>query len=149
MRPILLLLGFVFMAGCTKDKFTTNPQLKIKSINSTDISGTQTLQITLTLTDKEGDFSTFFFVKKTVASCPASNFTDSSGKFAIPQSFIDTKEKQGDVIVTFDKLNRGGNACAASGGGAKIDTAVFSFWTRDLAGNKSDSVTTKPIIIRN
>jgi hypothetical protein len=149
MRFALFLIAVVLFVACTKDKFTTKPQLKVKTINSTDIADDQILIITLDLTDKEGDFSTFFAIKKSVASCPASDYVDSSSLFAIPQDFIDTKKKEGDIVITLDRRNRGGNACTASGGGAKIDTAVFSFWTRDKAGNTSDTVSTDPIIIRN
>ncbi len=136
------------MAGCSKSKFTTKPQLKIKSINSTDISGSQDLIIILNLTDKEGDFTSFFAVKKTVNSCPGSNFIDSS-LFQIPQDFLNTKEREGEITVTLDRIHRGANNCPAPGGGVKVDTAVYSFWTRDMAGNVSDTVSTEPILIRN
>jgi hypothetical protein len=149
MRPILIFLAVAVITSCQKDKFTTKPQLKIKSINSTDISGSETLEITLTITDKEGDYSNFLAIKKTVPGCPSSDYIDSSAKFSIPQSFIDTKKKEADIIITLDKNNRGANTCFVSGGGVKIDTTVFSFWTRDRAGNNSDTVYTKPIIIRN
>ncbi|MCC7400416.1 MAG: hypothetical protein IT214_02930 [Chitinophagaceae bacterium] len=148
MRYFFIVIVALIVAGCTKNKFTTKPQLKIKSINSTDISGPQTLVIVLSLTDKQGDYSTFFAVKKTVASCPSSNFTDST-LFLLPQSFIDTKKTEGEITVTLDQIHRGANTCLAPGGGVKADTAIFSFWTRDRAGNLSDTVSTKPIIIRN
>ncbi|MBK5270621.1 MAG: hypothetical protein JJE22_06365 [Bacteroidia bacterium] len=149
MRFILIFLAVGILLSCKKDKFTTKPQLKITSINSTDISGSQTLRITLTATDKEGDYSSYFAIKKTVAACPSSNYTDTSGKFNIPGGFIDTKEKEAEIIVTLSKTDRGANTCFASGGGVKADTAIFSFWIRDRAGNTSDTVQTKPIIIRN
>lgn len=148
MRYLLLFFVFVILAGCNKDKFTTKPQLKIKSVNSTDISGSQDLVIVLDLTDKEGDYSTFFAVKKTVNACPTGNFTDSS-LFLLPQNFIDTKKKEGEVTVTLDRIHRGANTCLAPGGGVKVDTAIYSFWTRDLAGHASDTVSTGPIIIRD
>jgi len=149
MRFILIFLAVCISLSCNKDKFTTKPQLKIKSINSKDISGSQTLRIILSITDKEGDYSSFFAIKKTVASCPTSNYIDSSGKFNIPGDFIDTKKKEAEIIVTLSKTDRGANTCFAQGGGVKVDTAIFSFWTRDNAGNTSDTVQTDPIIIRN
>ncbi|MES1220445.1 MAG: hypothetical protein ABUT20_33395, partial [Bacteroidota bacterium] len=104
---------------------------------------------TLTATDKEGDFSTFFAIKKTVESCPSSNYTDSSGKFNIPGDFISTKKKEAEIIVTLSKTDRGANTCFGPGGTIKVDTTIFSFWTRDQAGNTSDTVKTSPILIRN
>jgi len=149
MRFILVLLTAVILISCNKDNFTTKPQLKIKSINSSDISGTDVLRITLSITDKEGDYSTFFAIKKTVERCPSSNYIDSSGKFNIPGSFIDTKKKEAEIIVTLSKTDRGANTCFAPGGGVKTDTTIFSFWTRDNAGNTSDTAYTTPILIRN
>lgn len=148
MRYLFIFFAIVIVAGCSKSKFTTKPQLKIKSINSTDISGSQNLIIILNLTDKQGDFSSFFAVKKTVNSCPGSNFLDSS-LFQIPQDFLNTKKTQGDVTITLDRIRRGANNCLAPGGGVKVDTAVYSFWTRDMAGNVSDTVSTEPILIRD
>ncbi len=148
MRFLFVFFAIVIVAGCTKNKFTTKPQLKVKSINSTDISGSQTLIIVLDLTDKEGDFTSFFGVKKTVAACPGSNFLDTT-LFQLPQDFIDTKKKEGDVTITLDQIHRGANTCLAPGGGVKVDTAIYSFWTRDLAGNVSDTVSTEPILIHN
>ncbi|HWC54482.1 MAG TPA: hypothetical protein VG676_12930 [Chitinophagaceae bacterium] len=148
MRYLLLFFALMFMAGCSKSKFTTKPQLKVKSVNSTDISGNQTLVITLNLTDKEGDYSSFFAIKKTVNACPDSGFTDSTS-FPLPQSFIDTKKNEGEITVTLDAIKRGGNKCVGPGGGVKVDTAIYSFWTRDKAGNVSDTAYTEPILIRN
>ncbi len=149
MRYFLILVMIGLVVGCTKNKFTTKPQLKIKSISSTEISGSQTLTIVLTLTDKEGDYSDFFAVKKTVSNpCPGSNFTDSS-LFLLPQDFINSKSSEGEVTISLDQIHRGANTCPAQGGGVRPDTCTYSFWTRDRAGNLSDTVTTKPIIIRN
>ena len=149
MRLALILVAVFAVIGCRPDKFTTIPQLKVKSINSKTISGDQVLRIRLTLTDKEGDFSNFFAIRKTVASCPSSNFTDSSALFAIPTDFLNTNKKEGEIEITLTKGQRGGNTCPAPGGGVKPDTTIFSFWTRDRAGNKSDTARTDPIIILN
>lgn len=148
MRYLLILFIFVILAGCEKTKFTTEPQLKIKSISSTDISNSQVLTIIMDLTDKEGDFSPFFVVKKTVNSCPSSDFIDST-LFQIPSDFIKTKKTEGEVRITLDRIHRGANTCLAPGGGVKVDTAIYSFWTRDLGGHSSDTVSTSPILIRN
>ena len=148
MRYLFIFFAIMIVTGCTKNKFTTKPQLKIKSINSTDISGSQNLIFVLSLTDKEGDFTSFFAVKKTVNTCPSSNFIDSS-LFQLPQNFLDTKKREGEITITLDRIHRGANTCLAPGGGVKVDTAIFSFWTRDKAGNVSDTVSTQPILIRD
>src|SRR5262245_46963538 len=133
----ILALGILLWA-CGKDKFTTKPQLIYKSVNSKTISGNQTLTIKLDLTDKEGDFTTLLGVKRFEPGCPASDFIDSQ-KFTIPQDFIKTKGTHGEVVVSLNSNNRGSNACQLPGGATRPDTAVFKFWTRDKAGNTSDT----------
>ena len=144
--PIFVLVFFLF--SCGKDKFTTKPQLKYKSTSATTVSGSQTLTIKLDLTDKEGDFTSLLGMKKTVAGCPTSNFLDSS-LFSIPNDFIKTKGTHGEVNVILDRIKRGSNSCFLPGGAVRPDTTIFSFWTRDKAGNVSDTAFTEKIIILN
>jgi hypothetical protein len=140
---------FVFLFFCcNKDKFTTKPQLKYKSANIKTVSGNQVLQLKLDLTDKEGDFTTLLGVKKTVSGCAASNYIDST-KFSIPDDFIKTKGTHGEVNLTLNKSDRGSNGCSVPGGGTRPDTTIFKFWTRDKAGNTSDTAFSEQIIILN
>ena len=69
---IFLLLLF---AGCKKDKFSTAPSLKFKSVNTTELRTQQLLTFTLSFTDAEGDLtdSSRIFVQEVVADCAASN----------------------------------------------------------------------------
>ena len=143
----IFIIAFLFF-NCNKDKFTTKPQLKYKSANTTTISGSQTLTLKLDLTDKEGDFSSFLGLKKTVSGCPGSNFIDSS-TYVIPDDFISTKKTEGEISISLDRLKRGSNTCFLPGGGIKPDTTIFKFWTRDKAGNVSDTALSEKIIILN
>ena len=141
---ILFLL--VFAVSCSKDNFTTKPQLKIKSVNATEIFGDQTLEFVIRLTDKEGDFSSFFGYSGTTTNCAASDFSDSS-LLAIPDDFITSKNKDGDVVIDLTRSLRHSNFCPAPGNTFETDTTVYSFWTKDRAGNVSDTVRSGPIII--
>ncbi len=144
---ILVLL--LFAAACKKDKFTTKPQLKITDVNKTELSRNEDLRFKILLTDKEGDFTTFFGYSKNVLSCPAGSFADST-KLHIPQEFLDAHLNEGDIIIDLaDVILKGDNKCNSPGGGSipKTDTAIFSFWTKDRAGNASDTIHSGPIII--
>jgi len=141
---ILFLL--VFAVSCTKDNFTTKPQLKIKSVNSTEIFGDQTLEFIIRLTDKEGDFSSYFGYSGVTTNCPASDFADSS-LLTIPDDFINSKNKDGDIVIDLTRSLRHSNFCQASANSYETDTTVYSFWTKDRAGNVSDTVRSEPIII--
>jgi len=147
MRLIFALLFLLlFTVTCTKDNFTTKPQLKIKNVNSTEISGNQTLEFTIRLTDKEGDFTSFFGISTKTPGCPASDFIDSS-LFEIPDAFLSSKNDDGDIVLDLSKSQRHSNLCPGPGSTFKTDTTVFSFWTKDKAGNISDTVRSTPIII--
>lgn len=148
MRFIIILAVVFVLVSCEKDKFTTIPQLKYKSANANVISGTQVLEMRLQLTDKEGDFSEFMAIRKTVKGCATSNFTDSS-LFSIPNDFIDAKQTEGELVITLDQVRRGSNSCFLPGGLVRPDTTIFSFWTRDKAGNVSDTAYSEEIIFLN
>ena len=151
MRFIPIFVFAFLLFSCGKDKFTTKPQLIYKSANTTTISGAQTLAFKLDLTDKEGDYTTFFGIKKTVPGCPNSGFIDSS-LFAIPQEFINTKNIKGEVVVILDENTRKDNQCSLPGPAPQLkkpDTATFRFWTRDKAGHVSDTAVSEQIIILN
>lgn len=148
MRFIPVFLFAFLLLSCGKDQFTTKPQLKFKSVNTTTISGSQTLTIKLELSDKEGDFTSLLGMKKTVKGCPTSNFIDSS-TFTIPNDFIKTKGTHGEVDFILDRIKRGSNSCFLPGGAVRPDSTVYSFWTRDKAGNVSDTTNTVEIIILN
>ncbi|HMG67686.1 MAG TPA: hypothetical protein VK588_08370, partial [Chitinophagaceae bacterium] len=131
MRLIFALLFLLlFTVTCTKDNFTTKPQLKIKNVNSTEISGNQTLEFTIRLTDKEGDFTSFFGISTKTPGCPASDFIDSS-LFEIPDAFLSSKNDDGDIVLDLSKSQRHSNLCPGPGSTFKTDTTVFSFWTKD------------------
>src|SRR5262245_33180816 len=148
MRFVPIFAMLIFISSCGKDRFTTVPQLKYKSVNSKTISGNETLTFRLDLTDKEGDFTSYLGVMRHVPSCPNSDFIDSQ-KFVIPPDFIKTKGTHGEVVVSLNSNDRGSNACFLPGGAIRPDTAVFKFWTRDKAGNVSDTAVSETIVILN
>ncbi|HEY2721574.1 MAG TPA: hypothetical protein VGI82_07605 [Chitinophagaceae bacterium] len=147
MRLIFAILCLLLLiVSCTKDNFTTKPQLKIKSVNSTEISGDETLEFIIRLTDKEGDFTSYFGIETNTPNCPASNFLDST-LFQIPDQFISSKNTDGDIVLDLAKGIRHSNLCPGPGSTFLTDTTVYSFWTKDKAGNVSDTIRSQPIII--
>lgn len=131
------------MAGCTKDKFTTAPQLKYKSANTTGLHRGEVLELTLSFTDAEGDLTDRIFIQKIITPCPSSpggGFKDSSN--FIPQ-FPSGHNQSGDIIITYG-YNDLSPECSP-----RNDTAIFKFVLRDQAQHLSDTATSEPIIIFN
>ncbi len=134
------------MVSCTKDNFTTVPKLKIKNVNLKEVKLADPLIFTIELSDKEGDFTKYFGFKKIVPNCAASQFTDSL-LLSIPEEFISSGEKSGDIRLVMTRAVRGDNQCRGTGSTFKNDTVTFRFWTKDKAGNVSDTAVSDPVVL--
>lgn len=132
---------FLLILSCGKDTFQSRPQLTLQSVSSSVVPPQSGLQIVMRLTDKEGDFTDTVWVEKITTRCPNSNFRDSL-LYRIPDETPRKKNFDGEVVVTFSYPFELQPRCT------RDDTAVFSFWMKDRAGNRSDTVRTQPIIIQ-
>ncbi|MEO6328557.1 MAG: hypothetical protein ABIO55_06485 [Ginsengibacter sp.] len=141
-KTFLFSLLILLLSGCKKDKFTTAPQLKYKSANTTTLGRFQTLSLTLSFTDAEGDIANTLTVLKIVKRCP----NGSDGSFVQPYtvpSFPAAKNQQGDIIVSYS-YNDVNPLCSP-----RNDTAIFKFVLKDKADHISDTAVSQPIIITN
>ncbi|MDB5199612.1 MAG: hypothetical protein JWO92_1575 [Chitinophagaceae bacterium] len=141
-NPILFSIILLFLFSCNKNKYTTVPQLKYKSVNTKALHRGETLRITLSFTDAEGDLTDTIFIREVVKPCPVApsgGFIDST--HTIP-SFPSGRNQSGEIIITYDysSLNPLCN---------RNDTAVFKFVLRDKAKHKSDTAVSEPIVIYN
>jgi hypothetical protein len=132
---------FLLILSCGKDDFQSRPQLTLQSVSSSVVPPQSGLQIIMRLTDKEGDFTDTVWVEKITTRCPNSNFRDSL-LYRIPSETPRKKNFDGEVVVTFSYPFELQPRCT------RDDTAVFSFWMKDMEGNRSDTVRTQPIIIQ-
>ncbi|MEN9951550.1 MAG: hypothetical protein RLY85_2302 [Bacteroidota bacterium] len=135
--PLFIILTAL---GCGKESFQSKPTLSIKSVSGTRVPAGSDLQVTMQLTDKEGDFVDTIWVKKTTTRCVQSNFIDSF-LYRIPTETPRTRNFSADVIVTFSYGVELQPRCPRN------DTATFSFWMKDEKGNISDTAKTQQIII--
>jgi hypothetical protein len=131
---------FLLILSCGKDTFQSRPQLTLKTVSSSIVPPQSGLQIVMRLTDKEGDFTDTVWVQKITTRCPSSNFRDSL-LYRIPDETPRKKNFDGEVVMTFSYPFELQPRCT------RDDTAVFSFWMKDRAGNRSDTVRTQPFII--
>ena len=143
-KILYTLLVLFFFAACTKDKFTTKPQLKFVKFNKDIIRPGELLQITLQVTDKEGDIQDSIFVEKVEPKCPGSNFKT---KYKMP-TFTNIKDLNGEIQICYGYgINLGCPIMPGPFCPNRNDTAVFRFYIRDVAGNISDTLTTPSVII--
>lgn len=151
-----LLFLFVFaalLAGCGKDKYTTKPQVEIKSVKQGeffDQAGGVTvkfLEFDLTITDKEGDAQGEIIVDKLDASspaCPLNAFTES---YIIPEFPSEPNQKVSAKVKyssgnPLGYRNLSGNKCTPA-----PHIAIFRFRVVDKGGDTSLPVQSGPITL--
>ncbi len=138
-KTYLLSMLILFLASCNKDKFTTQPQLKYESVNTTVLDRGETLVMNLSFTDAEGDLSDTLTIIKSAQNC-SNSFR--IAPYKLP-AFPLGKNQSGDIVVTFS-YNDVSPKCFP-----KNDTAVFKFVLKDKAQNKSDTAVSETIVIIN
>lgn len=143
MRTTILIVSMlVLFTGCKKDKYTTEPQIKYKSVspNFTSIDlGAVIPDITFSVTDLEGDLglkagrdTSFIYLRNIL--------TGKSDSLPFPDLKLSAGRRfEGDVTVSINKVLE----CKSLPSGAlHTDTLFFEIYVRDFAKNKSNVVTT-------
>lgn len=151
-----LLFLFVFaslLAGCGKDKYTTKPQVEIKSVKQGEIvnpaGGTgKFVEFDLTVTDKEGDAQGEIIIDKLDAPSPACQTNARPDLiYAIPD-FPSEPNQKVTVKVKFSNgsitgyANLPGNKCNSA-----AHIAIFRFRVVDKGGDTSNAVQSDPITL--
>lgn len=143
-KILLSLVACCILAACSKDKYTTRPQLKYKSVNTKTLNRNQTLNFTLEVTDAEGDLQDSIWVQKTAKTCAGGR--DFIAKYKMPD-FNAVKDFKGEINVCFAYgLNLGCPIIQPSCTN-RNDSATFKFWIHDKAKNTSDTITSEEVVI--
>ena len=133
-------LALLFMA-CGKDKFETKPKLEIKDYSSKELVKGEVLTIRMNYFDKEGDLNgapVIGIIKRT-NFIPLPTAQDKVDTFRNNLPDFPSKEN-GEISfqLTYDFLKESQT---------EHDTLVFRFAVEDLAGNKSDTITSDAVVI--
>lgn len=151
MRQVILAVAFAaFCVSCNKNKYTTAPQIKFKSITSPFIFTTDVTQspiLTIEVTDAEGDIGfkdgkdTSYVYVKNLTIPP---FFSDSFKFPKSISAVTGKDFKADVDVAIRSiLSTSANAAPYT------DTLFFEVYVKDFAKNKSNVIKTdKPLLYK-
>jgi hypothetical protein len=150
--PFLVLL--TVLVSCSKDKPSTKPSIKFKSINGTDFLAEMVVNISLEYTDKEGDLGNgiITYIRDRVnlkpITDPASNDKADTIQSALPDF---PKTSTGEITLRIpgsfldeDPLPQNDSANAS----IYNDTVVFKIFVQDIAGNVSDTITTPEVVQR-
>lgn len=148
-NTIIIALLSLIVVSCSKNKFTTKPQLTFKKVNSDAFVKLQTMEFTIGFTDSEGDFPGKVYIERVTPGCAA----DSNFKviYDLPE-FPTSSNFEGDLKIVY---SYGGNNGAAPimpappGECGDTSSCYFRFALEDKAGNKSDTVKSSTIILIN
>lgn len=131
--PVAALLAFVMSCG-KNGSFPSTPDLKFKSIGPYEVHQKDSVIVTCSFRDQEGDIQDSIYYK-------ASNSTV-YGSYAIPD-FPKQQNLQGNIVVILER----GVDFGVPPGGAASDTIYFDLYLKDVAGHVSDTVKTTPIVV--
>jgi hypothetical protein len=148
-KLVLSILAVVLFA-CSKDKFETKPQIKIKSINGERIAFKSTLVATLEYTDKEGDLDSVFVVRQRLNRATGGPLIMPALPYPLPEF---NNETSGDIVVSlaFDNALTLAMTAIRIPGSSPVqfqpDTIQLKFVVKDKAGNLSDTAVSDKIIV--
>jgi len=143
----------VLLAACSKDKFTTKPQLELKSVNGTSFVTNSNISFNFVVTDKEGDIQDSMWIQKISLVCnDPNNPSDSISRVPTPYLLPVISKSRNlkvdlDVNYTYGSNNPGGYVPISRCAEQRDDSIYFRFWLRDKAGNVSDTVTSETITL--
>ncbi len=152
---VLATVILVIFVSCNKDKYTTAPQIKFKSITASYNANNSAQAIgpivTIEVTDKEGDFgfeegkdTSYVFIKNLTVP----PFKMDSFRFPASLAAAAGKDFKADLDIALkgDGFNGGGvldRTCTAG----CTDTLYFEVYVKDLMKNKSNVIKTdKPLL---
>lgn len=144
MKPIsaifIFSLALLFIA-CGKDKFETKPKLEIKDYSSKEVFKGEVLTIRMNYFDKEGDLNGAAVIgilrRTNIIPLPTAQDKVDTFRNNLPDfPSKDNGEISFQLPYEFLKESQTEN-----------DTLIFRFAVEDLAGNKSDTVTSDQVVI--
>ncbi len=137
-----VLLCIVWM-GCSKDKFTTKPQIVFKGVNGNVFRADNLIDFQFEATDKEGDLQDTLYVQRVTTVCPDLNVVT---PFEMPAT-VKKSDLKVQVDVVFVYRNPNPPYVLLGGCSERDDTATFKFWVKDVAGHVSDTIQSPPIVL--
>lgn len=130
-------LVFVILAGCGKDKFTTEPQVEVNSITPKTVVNGSILSMKGKFTDQEGDLDSALIVYKWYNGSTA--VTNDTFRYSFASLGLPNNTKQADISVDFQYNSFNPNGFLTLPGVTLRDTtATLGLILIDKAANRSN-----------
>ncbi|MBN8675351.1 MAG: hypothetical protein J0L56_14565 [Chitinophagales bacterium] len=134
---LILILAGIFMA-CNKDKFTTTPQIKIKTVSPKTAGQGDVIEIRGQFTDEEGDLDSVFIVYKWYDGATATIIFDTI-KNSIAGLGLPKNTREGDLLITFAYgIQIDGISQLTPTPSIRDTSATFGIVLKDKEANRSD-----------
>lgn len=134
----LLSVAFVLVVtACNKDKFTTIPQVEIKSISPTTVEHGSVLNMKGSFTDQEGDLDSVLIVYKWYNG--ATVVRKDTFRYSFEGLQIPVKTREADLEITFEyNTNNIPDLVPLPGVSIRDTTATLGLIIKDKEANRSD-----------
>ena len=136
-RLALTLLAAAVLFGCNKDKFKTDPQVKLKSISPSTVFNGDVITIKGDYTDDEGDVDSLLIVYKWyngATEIPLDTMRYTFARLGLPE-----KTREADLQINFEyNTNNNPNLVPLPGVSLRDTTATFGLILKDKAGHRSN-----------
>src|SRR5689334_6851471 len=126
----------IVILSCNKDKFTTEPQVKVKSISPNTVFQGDILELKGKFTDDEGDIDSIYIVYKWYNNTTVTR--KDTFRYTTAALNLPTKTREGDIFVQFSygRLINGFSQLPNSPV-AKDTTSTLGLLLVDKAGHRS------------
>lgn len=146
-KPIFMALvgGLLGAVGCGKSgHYPTTPDLKYQSIYPMELTTSDSIAITCSFKDQEGDVQGTVWYKAYNITTPADS-TVGFADYPLPQ-FPPQKNMEGSVILILKPMTDFSVGAPAGGGS---DSVYFDVFMKDNAGHISDTVRTDTVLVHS
>ncbi len=149
MKNILLVFLVLTLAllACSKDKFTTEPKVEIKSISPGIVNSGDVIRLRSQYTDKEGDLDSAYIVYKWYNGTTAVRNDTFRYNFSMLNLPADLKDAQLDVTFEYN-TNNNQNMIPLPGVSLRDTTASFGLVLVDKAGHRSNYAESEKIRLK-
>ena len=135
-NSILFILALLAVS-CSKDKFTTEPQVKINSIKPTTVVSGNIIRMLGSYTDQEGDLDSVYLVYKWLNGAVA--VRHDTIRYAASYFNLPSGTRKADIEVTFEyNTNNNQTLMPLPGVSIRDTTASFGLVLLDKAKHRSN-----------
>ncbi|MGB3005936.1 MAG: hypothetical protein WBC06_05490 [Chitinophagaceae bacterium] len=133
----LILFSVIIVVACNKDKFTTVPQVELKSISPETVFNGDIIKLEGKYTDQEGDLDSVLIVYKWYNNTTV--VRNDTFRYSFDGLGIPDKTRQADIDVTFEyNTNNYPDLVPLPGVSIKDTTATLGLILKDKEANRSE-----------